>query len=74
MLEHGYCRSLYTEDPNGLLLEFTADVPNAEQIAAERRADADDTLKRWLGGDHTEQQRVQVVGTPSSDPSTGVDQ
>jgi glyoxylase I family protein len=53
VLEHGYCRSLYTEDPNGLLLEFTADVPNADQIAAERRADAHDTLKRWLAGDHT---------------------
>ena len=53
VLEHGYCRSLYTEDPNGLLLEFTADVPEADQIAAERRDDAHDTLKRWLAGDHT---------------------
>jgi glyoxylase I family protein len=53
VLEHGYCRSLYTEDPNGLLLEFTADVPNADEIAVDRRADAHETLKRWLGGDHT---------------------
>jgi glyoxylase I family protein len=53
VLEHGYCRSLYTEDPNGLLLEFTADVDNVEEIAADRRADAHDTLKRWLAGDHT---------------------
>ncbi|HEX6422043.1 MAG TPA: VOC family protein [Acidimicrobiales bacterium] len=53
VLEHGYCRSLYTEDPNGLLLEFTADVPTAEEIAAERRVDAHETLKRWLAGDHT---------------------
>jgi catechol 2,3-dioxygenase-like lactoylglutathione lyase family enzyme len=53
VLEHGYCRSLYTEDPNGLLLEFTVDVPNADRIAADRRADAHETLKRWLGGDHT---------------------
>ena len=53
VLEHGYCRSLYTEDPNGLLLEFTADVPSVEEIATERRADAHDTLKRWLAGDHT---------------------
>ena len=27
VLEHGYCRSLYTEDPNGTPLEFTLDVP-----------------------------------------------
>jgi glyoxylase I family protein len=53
VLEHGYCRSLYTEDPNGLLLEFTVDVDNVEQIAVERRADAHETLKRWLAGDHT---------------------
>lgn len=53
VLEHGYCRSLYTEDPNGLLLEFTADVDNVEEIAAARRADAHATLERWLAGDHT---------------------
>jgi glyoxylase I family protein len=53
VLEHGYCRSLYTEDPNGLLLEFTADVANVDEIAADRQADAHETLKRWLGGDHT---------------------
>jgi catechol 2,3-dioxygenase-like lactoylglutathione lyase family enzyme len=53
VLEHGYCRSLYTEDPNGLLLEFTVDVPNVDEIAVERRADAHETLKRWLAGDHT---------------------
>lgn len=53
VLEHGYCRSLYTEDPNGMLLEFTVDAPNAGSIAAERQADAHDVLKRWLAGDHT---------------------
>lgn len=53
VLEHGYCRSLYTEDPNGMLLEFTADAPGAENIAVERQADAHATLKRWLAGDHT---------------------
>ena len=29
MLEHGYCRSVYIKDPNGMLLEFTLDAPNA---------------------------------------------
>jgi glyoxylase I family protein len=53
VLEHGYCRSLYTEDPNGMLLEFTVDVPEAGQIAIEREADAHETLRRWLAGDHT---------------------
>jgi len=53
VLEHGYCRSLYTTDPNGMILEFTVDVPNAGQIAEERAADAHETLRRWLAGDHT---------------------
>lgn len=53
VLEHGYCRSLYTEDPNGMLLEFTTDAEGATQISADRRKDAHATLKRWLGGDHT---------------------
>ncbi|MDY7104783.1 MAG: VOC family protein [Actinomycetota bacterium] len=53
VLEHGYCRSLYTEDPNGMLLEFTVDTPEAEQINELRATDAHETLKRWLAGDHT---------------------
>jgi glyoxylase I family protein len=53
VLEHGYCRSLYIKDPNGMIVEFTRDVPNAEQIAHDRQADARATLARWLTGDHT---------------------
>jgi catechol 2,3-dioxygenase-like lactoylglutathione lyase family enzyme len=53
VLEHGYCRSLYTEDPNGMLLEFTVDVDEVDRIAEARAADAHETLRRWLAGDHT---------------------
>lgn len=53
VLEHGYCRSLYTSDPNGMLLEFTVDAPGAEEINEARKADAHETLRRWLAGDHT---------------------
>jgi glyoxylase I family protein len=53
VLEHGYCRSLYIKDPNGMILEFTLDAANADQIAKDRKADAEATLKRWLRGDHT---------------------
>jgi len=53
VLEHGYCRSLYTEDPNGMLLEFTVDVGHADEINADRQKDAHETLKRWLAGDHS---------------------
>jgi len=53
VLEHGYCRSVYVVDPNGLTVEFTLDAPEVEQINKDRRADAHETLKHWLKGDHT---------------------
>ncbi|OYQ24383.1 glyoxalase [Sandarakinorhabdus cyanobacteriorum] len=55
VLEHGYCRSVYVTDPNGMILEFTYDAPEALDPAldAQRRANAHAELKRWLAGDHT---------------------
>lgn len=53
VLEHGYCRSLYIPDPNGLLLEFTLDAPNSDAISVTRLASAHEDLERWLGGDHS---------------------
>jgi catechol 2,3-dioxygenase-like lactoylglutathione lyase family enzyme len=52
VLEHGYCRSLYTVDPDGMIVDFTVDHPEADKIDAKRRADAHSELKRWLGGNH----------------------
>src|SRR5262245_61632744 len=52
VLEHGYCRSLYCTDPDGMIVEFTVDHPDVEKINAARRADAHSELKRWLAGDH----------------------
>lgn len=51
-LEHGYCRSVYIKDPNGMILEFTYDAPSAAALEAEKRATARADLDRWLGGDH----------------------
>jgi glyoxylase I family protein len=53
IVEHGYCRSLYVADPDGLSVEFTTDAPGIERINAVRRADAHRELARWLGGDRT---------------------
>ncbi len=36
VLEHGYCRSIYAEDPNGMICEFTLDHPDADKINAIR--------------------------------------
>ncbi|MGV2917443.1 VOC family protein [Streptomyces alfalfae] len=51
--DHGFCFSLYITDPNGLMLEFTVDHPEAEKTETERRATAHADLARWLAGDHT---------------------
>ena len=53
VLEHGYCRSVYVMDPNGLTLEFTLDSPRALEINRDRRANAHADLERWIAGDHT---------------------
>ncbi|ATB44014.1 glyoxalase [Cystobacter fuscus] len=52
VLEHGYCRSLYVQDPNGMLVEFTWDNPEAvtPEATRSRRAQAHGELKRWLAG------------------------
>jgi glyoxylase I family protein len=52
VVEHGYCRSLYVSDPDGLLLEFTVDPPNVAEINQTRRDAAHEDLRRWLDGDH----------------------
>lgn len=53
-LEHGYCRSVYIKDPNGMILEFTCDAPEAASLAGDKLATAHAELRRWLAGDHQE--------------------
>jgi glyoxylase I family protein len=52
-LDHGFCKSLYMNDPNGLILEFTIDHPEVDKIDALRRENAHRDLARWLSGDHS---------------------
>ena len=52
-IDHGYCRSLYMSDPDGLTVEFTVDAPDVDELDARQRETAHAELKRWLGGDHT---------------------
>jgi hypothetical protein len=50
--DHGYCRSMYCTSPDGLIVEFTVDPPDAARIDAIRRSDAHAELARWMAGDH----------------------
>jgi len=53
VIDHGYCRSLYLADPDGMALEFTVDAPDVVAINERRRNDAHSELARWLAGDRT---------------------
>jgi catechol 2,3-dioxygenase-like lactoylglutathione lyase family enzyme len=53
VIDHGYVRSLYVNDPDDLVLEFTCDPENAAEIAAWQAETAHATLERWLSGDRT---------------------
>ncbi len=52
-IDHGYCLSIYTTDPDELNLEFTSDPSNATDIDRNQRKNAHATLARWLDGDLT---------------------
>jgi len=49
-IEHGYCRSLYVTDPDGLRLEFTVDAQNLGEINDFQARTARETLNRWKEG------------------------
>ena len=55
VLEHGYCRSLYVKDPDGMIVELTCDAPEAlaADVVQARRDAAHRTLAEWLAGNHT---------------------
>ena len=61
--DHGYCRSMYCESPDGLITEFTVDTPDAARIDAIRRADAHRELARWMAGDHRTNNNLRLRET-----------
>jgi len=48
--DHGYVYSIYTRDPNGMILELTTKTEVTSSVMAERRQTAHADLKRWLDG------------------------
>jgi glyoxylase I family protein len=49
--DHGYCKSLYVTDPDGLVVEFTVDPHNVEEIAAHQEKIAHEALAAWQRGE-----------------------
>jgi catechol 2,3-dioxygenase-like lactoylglutathione lyase family enzyme len=58
MIDHGFCVSLYSQDPDGLTVEFASEPDNREETAAWQAKTAHDTLARWIGGDRTPNNEV----------------
>ena len=50
-IDHGYCQSLYVQDPDNMTLEFTSDPKNAGEIGEWQARTAHTTLTRWIAGD-----------------------
>jgi catechol 2,3-dioxygenase-like lactoylglutathione lyase family enzyme len=58
-VDHGYCRSLYLRDPDGVFLELTVDEASAVADAATHRAQAHAELARWRAGDRRSNNRYR---------------
>jgi len=52
-ISHGYCVSLYLDDPDGHKVEITCDTQEATDNESLIRNRASEALNRWLSGDHT---------------------
>lgn len=50
-MDHGYCKSLYVTDPDGLQVEFTVNPPDVHTINAMQEKIARKSLNAWQSGD-----------------------
>jgi glyoxylase I family protein len=50
-IDHGYCQSLYVQDPDDMTLEFTSDPRNIAEINEWQLKTAHETLSKWMAGD-----------------------
>ena len=66
LTDHGYCQSLYVNDPNNLRLEFTVDAPDAEAIYARHTPNARAYLEEWLAGDRSINNDIRTDAAPGS--------
>lgn len=46
-IDHGYCRSIYFYDPNGMRVEFATNVSVTEHFFADKYQSVDDDMARW---------------------------
>jgi glyoxylase I family protein len=56
-LDHGYCHSLYTMDPDGLRLEFAVDDHRFEEINEYQTMTARESMRNWIAGNRASNNR-----------------
>lgn len=62
LIDHGYCKSVYVTDPDGLLVEFTVDAQNVQEIEAYQREVARKSLDAWQAGDRRPNNNIRPHG------------
>lgn len=60
-INHGYCVSLYVDDPDGHKVEITYDTDEAIDNADLIRNRASTELERWLSGDHSTNNNLRAA-------------
>jgi catechol 2,3-dioxygenase-like lactoylglutathione lyase family enzyme len=63
VVDHGYCYSVYTQDPNGMIVEVSTIVPNGIEILEKAARTADADLTRWLAGARSSNNTVRGTTT-----------
>jgi catechol 2,3-dioxygenase-like lactoylglutathione lyase family enzyme len=64
-VDHGFVRSIYMYDPNGIQIELTYRVADHDTILAHEAANFDETLARWTA--RTRTQKVEKFGAEAVD-------
>lgn len=59
-IDHGFVRSVYMYDPNGIQIEFTTRTAKHDEIMAEERAHARDAIAEWV--ERTRETKVAKFG------------
>lgn len=62
-INHGFCISLYLDDPDGHKVEITCDTQEATDNDSLIRNRASDELNRWLSGDRTTNNALRSANT-----------
>lgn len=70
VMDHGYCYSIYTRDPNGMTVELTCDPVNSLEISEAAAVKAEAELQKWIDGDYSVNNDLREYPTSPIEVST----